>query len=191
LRRPRLALSGSAGTGKSTLGRALAARLDVPYLPEGMRLRIEAGLDLHAISHAGLRDLLLDLWQEQRAWEAEAEACGFVADRSSVDFAAFWLHYRFGEDPSAAAFCGETLDHARRYDQIVLLPWGVLPLVADGVRSSNPWVQRHYQATVEGLLFREVEPARLAVMPPLQALEARVAWIEARLGDGIASDSSA
>ena len=44
MRPPRLGLSGSAGTGKSTLGRALAAALDVPYLPEGMRSRLEAGL---------------------------------------------------------------------------------------------------------------------------------------------------
>ncbi len=183
--RPRLALSGSAGTGKSTLGRALAERLALPYLPEGMRGRIEGGLDLHTLDHGSLRALVVELWHEQRAAENGAieEAGGFVSDRSSIDFAAFWLHYHFSEDGAAtAAFFAETLHHALSYDHIVLLPWGVLPLVADGVRSSNPWVQRHYQATLEGLLFREVGAPRLLVMPPIQQLSARVDWVLARPG---------
>lgn len=182
---PRLALSGSAGTGKSTLGRALAERWGVPYLPEGMRRRLEAGLDLHRLDHFGLQALVAELWEEQRAAEdaAVAAAGGFVADRSSVDFAAFWLHYRFTDDQEAtAAFLGHTLGRAAAYDAIVLLPWGVLPLVADGVRSSNPWVQRHFQATVEGLLFREVAAPRLLVMPAIVPLEARVAWVGDRCG---------
>lgn len=183
----RLALSGSAGTGKSTLGRALAARLELPYLPEGMRQRIEAGLDLHTLDHGALRALVEELWREQREAEARAVEAhgGFVADRSSVDFAAFWLHYHFAEDGEAtAAWFAETLAHARSYSHIVLLPWGVLPLVADGVRSSNPWVQRHYQATVEGLLFRELAPPRLLVLPPFVPLQARVSWVVEAAGIG-------
>ena len=58
-----------------------------------------------------------------------------------------------------------------------MLPWGLLPLVADGVRTSNAWVQRHYQATLEGLHQREVSDARLAWMPRLVGLNERVAWI--------------
>lgn len=181
----RLALSGSAGTGKSTLGAALAERLELPYLAEGMRGRIEGGLNLHALDHGALRGLVLELWEEQRAAEdrAIAAAGGFVADRSSVDFAAFWLHYHFTEDGVAtAAFFRDTLSRIPIYDHIVLLPWGVLPLVADGVRSSNPWLQRHYQATVEGLLFREVGEPRLLVLPPARGLDERLSWVLSRCG---------
>lgn len=42
----RIAVSGSAGTGKSTLAMALAERFELPYLEEGFRKRREAGLDL-------------------------------------------------------------------------------------------------------------------------------------------------
>jgi len=187
MRRPRLALSGSAGTGKSTLGAALAQRLGVPYLREGMRARLERGLVLHDLDHDGLRALILELWAEQREVEARAEAQdgGFVADRSALDFAAFWLHYHFHDDQEGSeAFFADTHAHAWRYDHVILLPWGALPLVADGVRSSNPWMQRHYQATLEGIAWRALTPPRLLVMPPLTGLEARLTWVLDRVGGG-------
>ena len=86
-RAPRIALSGSAGVGKSTLGIALAKRLGVAYFPEGMRGRIESGLDIRSLGHEELRSLIWDLWQEQVAREDAALAAGegFVSDRSPVD----------------------------------------------------------------------------------------------------------
>ena len=187
-RPPRVALSGSAGVGKTTLGRALAAAWGVPYLPEGMRTRLEAGLSLHRLTHPELQALVQELWAEQRAAEVQAVQAhgGFVADRSAVDYAAFWLHYGFTSDPAASeAFFAETLGGLTAYDRVLLLPWGVLPLVADGVRSSNPWLQRHYQATLEGLLAREVAPARLLRLPDhLTDLEARLRWVQQALSPG-------
>jgi len=180
---PRVALSGSAGTGKTTLARALAARWDVPYIEEGMRRRLEGGLDLHTLTPQGFRDLNLALRDEQAALEEAAvrDHGGFVADRSALDYAAFWLVYRFVDDEVVTEeVMAAAARQAAGYDAIVLLPWGVLPLVADGVRSPNRWRQRHFQATVEGLLRREVEPGRLLEMPGIDGLDARIAWVEAR-----------
>ena len=186
-RPPRIALSGSAGTGKTTLGRALAVRLGVPYIPEGMRSRLESGLDVHALGHDGLRDLVKELWLQQLAREDEAMASagGFVSDRSPVDYLAFWLTYRFTSDPSeTAAFFDDVLGSIERYDRTVCLPWGALPLEADGVRSANPWVQRSFQALVEGLLQRELPADRYAMLPVgLTGLESRVAWVVDQFGE--------
>lgn len=182
---PRLALSGSAGVGKTTLGRALAAHYEVPFIEEGMRKRLESGLNLHAIGREGTRQLMLDLWEEQREAEARALSAsgGFVADRSSVDFATFWLFYGFADDSEQSlTFLAQTLEHARVYDRVVLLPWGALPLVADGIRSSNRWLQRHFQATVEGMLCRELPAEQLLRLPALTDPEARLRWISSRLG---------
>jgi len=178
---PKIALSGSAGTGKTTLGTRLAAHYSVPFLEEGMRTRLENGLNLHDLSMSQLADLVEGLWNEQQENENAAlrECGGFVSDRSSVDFAAFWLHYGFAQDqPRAAAFVRETLAHSVHYDRIVVLPWAALPLVADGYRSTNTWIQKRYQALLEGLLFRDVPEARRLILPDeIIDLDARFQWV--------------
>lgn len=182
---PRVALSGSAGVGKSTLGAALARDLDLPFIPEGMRSRLEGGLMLHRLSREELRALVHALWEEQAALEAQAIASygGFVADRGSVDYAAFYLHYGFiGPEDGTAEFLGQCIAHAQDYSRTVVLPWGSLPLVEDGIRSPNPWMQRGFQALVEGMVHRELAPHQVLWLPAeIQDLHARVAWVRGDL----------
>jgi broad specificity phosphatase PhoE/nicotinamide riboside kinase len=152
--RPRIALSGSAGTGKTTLGRRLARELGVPFLEEGMRTRLERGFDVHGMRAGDWQRLVAELWNEQRERE-DAETGGFVADRSSLDYAAFWLHYGLHEaDGPTEEFLASRFEDARRYDRIFLFPWGALPLVDDGVRSTNRWTQLRFQSVLEGLVER-------------------------------------
>lgn len=181
----RLAMSGSAGVGKTSLGQRLASSLGVPYVPEGMRSRLEAGLSLHDLDHGALCDLVEELWVEQQAAEDAAirSVGGFVSDRSALDYAAFWLYYRFtGDMARTERFFASVMQRAALVDRIVLLPWGVVPLVADGVRAPNPWLQRHYQSILEGLLFREVAADRLLVLPALDGLEKRARWVLRSVG---------
>lgn len=174
---PRIAVSGSAGVGKSTLARRLADALGVPCIGEGMREYLErTGVDLHDLGHEGLRALVLELWEERKA--AEARHGAFVADRASYDFAAFWLYYHFAEeDPDTARLFEETLAPGR-YDAVFLLPWGRIPLVADGIRTPNRWTQLHLQLLLEGVLRRHAPDA---IPVEAVALEARVEEILGRL----------
>lgn len=177
----RIALSGSAGTGKSTLGRRLADELSVPYIEEGMRKRLEAGLDLHRLDRSALLALIEELWREQHAAEERARD-GFVADRSSYDFAAFWLHYslHLGHADSGARF-REWCSYGARYDRVILLPWGVLPIEADGVRSSDRWTQLRYQSIAEGVLARFAPRGQVLHVPATTNLESRVHGVLAAL----------
>ena len=179
--RARIALSGSAGVGKSTLAARLARTLDLPLIGEGMREYLErTGADLHALGPAGVRALVLDLWAERQEAEARAlrEAGGFVADRSSYDFGAFWLYYRFaGEDAETERLLADALA-PDRYDVVYLLPWGAIPLVADGVRSSDRFVQLHSQLLIEGCVRRYAP--RVVDLAPVD-LDARVAAVLADL----------
>lgn len=177
----RIAISGSAGTGKTVLGKALAKRLDLPFIPEGMRERLAAGLDVHALSAVQFRDLVVELYEEAQANMARATAThgGFVADRGPIDYLAFWLYYGFADDLAATeAFAARTAGDATRLDATVVLPWGAIPLIADGIRASNPWRQLHFQALFEGLVRTRIEPERLLWLPAdLSELPEREAWV--------------
>ena len=90
----RLAISGSAGTGKSSLAMALANSLKIPYLEENFRRRRENGLVFQNLSRTDQSLLILELYTEAIE-EAAQHTTGFVQDRCPIDFLAFWLHYGF------------------------------------------------------------------------------------------------
>lgn len=177
----RIAVSGSAGTGKTTLGRALAGALDLPFIEERMRLRLEQGLELGRMSHAELEALHRDLWAEQVALEA-AHPGGFVVDRSSLDYAAFRLQYGFFDDGfDTAGFFAQAVAHAASYTAVLLFPHGALPLETDGVRAPNPWLQLRFQLCVEGLLDAHLDPARLHRVPRTDSFQDRLTWAQSIL----------
>lgn len=153
----RIALSGSAGTGKTTLAQRLSDHYQVPYLEEGFRKRREAGLNVHALSSDEHKALLLELYGEAilEMETAIQDHGGFVADRSPIDYLAFWLHYGFWSGPDATeTLYTRTLSDQASLDQVIVLPWGTLPLAADGIRSTNRWLQLKYQSLLEGLHHR-------------------------------------
>ncbi len=174
----RVAMSGSAGVGKTTLAKQLAQDLNLPYIPEGIRARVRKGLKIADLSYPELQNLILELWEEQISEEKKALniAGGFVSDRSSMDYAAFWLHYGF-TGPQTASFLAACIAHVPLYDRIVLLPWGVIPLEQDGVRSANEYVQLRYQALLEGLLYQNLSENRLLRMGNLSDFEMRRTWL--------------
>lgn len=161
-RRPRIGITGSAGTGKTSLAATVSGLLHLPLRREAMRDRLLAGFDPHAMSRDGHRrmiagdadDLALDL---ARARD------GLITDRTPLDMAAFWLVNGFAVDDPAGteALLARAVCAMADYDLVVLLPWGERPIAADGVRSTNPWMQLHFQTVVEGLCRLYVAPERL------------------------------
>ncbi len=182
---PRIAITGSSGTGKSTLAEALAARWDVPCIPEGMRKRIRAGLNQHKMSYDDRRALAHELYAEMVGGMRVAleSHSGFVSDRSPVDSFAFWLYYGFGVEERETDALFETMRaDLEMLDAILVLPWGTIPLIADGVRTPNRWVQLHFQHLVEGLTTRFMPAAQVWRLPEeIRSVEERVVWVELQL----------
>lgn len=189
----RIALSGSAGTGKTTLARRLATELELPYVEEGMRRRIESGLELHRLDARGLTELIDELWNEQCAAEdaAIAGSGGFVADRSHLDFAAFRLHYGLVDDLARThTFMERAVQRAHEgLDLLVSLPHGVLPLETDGVRTTNPFTQLRYQLLVDGLVAQEFPSERTLRVEATDDFERRVDAVLARVNATGTSDA--
>jgi len=175
-------VTGSAGTGKTTLCAALGAQLGLPVVPEGMREYLErTGVDLHDFSPQQLRALVEDLWAERVVAEAQP---AWIADRCSVDFGAFWLLYRFHHQRDAATdrFMATFRERAAVYDRIVVLPLGGIALQRDGIRSANHWIQLNFQLLLDGLLARWVPPERVLSIPAtVDSVVARTRWVSDRL----------
>jgi nicotinamide riboside kinase len=170
----RIAISGSACTGKSTLAAVLAEALELPLIPEAMRRHLEAGNPrLDRISCSQAAAVLEDFRQELLG--AEQECGAFVADNSALDLEAYGRWYGCGGDP-------DTRDWAGRYDAVVLLPAGVLPYERDGVRQNDPEVEARFQRLLERLAEASaLAPVILHLPRGLRTPESRAAWVLSRL----------
>ena len=180
----RIGVVGSAGVGKTTLALTLAATLDAPVLHEAMRARLEAGFSLAGLSREEHQRLLLADAADVTGL-VEAAAGGCVADRTPLDFLAFWFCNGYGADSprETALFVERTVAALKLFDLILALPWGVLPLEDDGVRYPNPWHQLHAQMVIEELCRRYAPADRLAFMPAdITEPDERCRWTLRRLG---------
>ncbi len=180
----RVGVTGSAGTGKTTLVTTVSRALGVAIVPEAMRAMLEAGFDFHTLTRAGHMDLLRRQ-TDDLARRLAASGDSLVTDRTPLDFAAFWLSNGYGvDDPAAtAALLERAVAAMADYTAVVLLPWGRFAPAADGVRSPNPWLQLHFQTVLEGLCRRWIAPDRLWIVPESAAdPSARADWVLDRLG---------
>ena len=160
----KIAITGSAGVGKTSLVEMLVAALDLPYIKEEMRAYLErTRVHLWELPPAAVMDVIVDLWRERTAKEASTEA--FVADNCALDFVAYALHYGCFTEEVAATLLPEVLNKTARYDAVFVLPWGVLPYVEDGIRSPDHFGQLGYQLIIEGLLQRYVDWKKVHYLP--------------------------
>lgn len=174
----KIAISGSAGIGKTTLARALAARCGCCFIEEGYDRLF--GPDAEFLRSSGqLRREIVSVLERKNSLEDEATA--FVSDRCAVDLFNLWMSRGFGDDEKTT---GRLYRCCRRYtvkyDVVFVLPWGAIPLrqiasPASRRRSMNPWFQLYSHANVIGLLHQWLPAARLVPIPfGLNELDARV-----------------
>jgi uroporphyrin-III C-methyltransferase len=181
---PRIAVTGSAGSGKTTLARELAARLGLGVVPEEGRAWIEdGGPPLAQLAPAEARAVIEELWRRRVA--AEGSHAGFVADGCSLDLAARALHHGCAAtgDTGTEALLEASGAHAASYDAILVLPWGGIPYERGDVRSAEPYMELRYQLVLEGLLRAHAVPARVHQLPRgLDTPRARLEWALAVVG---------
>ncbi|GIX30006.1 MAG: hypothetical protein KatS3mg124_0478 [Porticoccaceae bacterium] len=182
----RIAVTGTSGTGKTTLALALSKALDLPFLEEGYDGRITRR---KGKTVAEWEAELFAVFDRKIGEEARRES--FVADRCAIDLFCAWfnnnLHVRC--DPTITRrFLGRCAQAARRYHFVVVTPWNALPFVErepdrPGMRRNpNPWVRLRIHATTLGLAHFLLDKRRILELPgkPM-SVEERTAWLTAAI----------
>jgi len=149
----RIAVTGSAGVGKTSLARALAIRLELPLIREEMREYLERrGRRLDGLPPDEVVKVVEGLWLARR--EAERRLPSFVADNCLLDFAAYGLQHAATAGARLARLIDEVTRMADGYHAIFLLPFGSIPYERDGMRSEHEELELRYALVLEALLAR-------------------------------------
>ena len=180
----RIAVSGCAGIGKTTLVNALAASLGIPVIAENYEPLFgpKGGLKgpLPKLAEAFLR-----IHETKRALESRHR--DFVTDRCPVDIFHSWLIRGLATTGKRTDTLFEQCrEQVRQYDLLVFPPWGVLELQQNhevGVRRApNPWVQLRGQTCMIGVALQWMDPRRLVHLPAaIDTVEQRVNYVRTAL----------
>jgi hypothetical protein len=180
----RIAISGSAGTGKSSLAKAIADRFECALVPECYDDFFTQNAEF--IKPASqLKQLISNALERKNA--LESEHLKFVADRCPVDLFNLWLSRGFATNRNnTAELYQRCRSYMAKYDFIVVLPWSALPLqqlsghATNRRRVMNLWTQLHNHSTIIGLLQQWVPQERLLPIPyPMIDINARAAAVSA------------
>ena len=183
----RIAVSGSAGIGKTTLAQNLAQALNIAYIPEHYEPIFDS-LDKRDSAPNVLAELFnkaLDIKLSEQAKHGS-----FVADRCPADLLNLWLRRKLFSLPEASqAFHNRCREAMSSYDLIVIPPWGTLPLLAteqpDRIqrRVINPWRQLLNHASIAGFVRMFVGEEKILYLPSdLTSGDAWVNLVLARMG---------
>lgn len=177
----KISVSGSAGTGKTSFANAAAVRCGCPVVPETYDDFFDESYDFVQPA-SRLQQRIFETLEKKNA--LENEQADFIADRCPVDLFNLWLSRGFANDESKTAdLYNRCRSYVRKYDYIVVLPWGALPLTQlDGPiprrRVMNSWIQLYNHSAVIGLLQQWVAPlVQIPVPFAVTAIGARVDFV--------------
>jgi ATPase subunit of ABC transporter with duplicated ATPase domains len=199
----RIAITGATAIGKTTLGRALAEHLGIPYFEEDLRPIVKAigdverarrqGGEINASLVAARRSLLAYLAEKAKLYRDNA---AFVSDRTAVDVLTRWMRNRLSgqNEVEFRAVVRQVQETLGLLDWIVVPPLMTLtqqPTNEAGLTRVLHLQERLFiQSLVIGLLV-QLAPGKLILIPrSAQSVDQRVAFVVDRMNRSGRADRS-
>lgn len=181
----RIAVSGSAGVGKTTLAGRLAEHLQVAFIPEHYEPFFDAPGKFNSLPPV-LAQLFFEVLEAKRARELAART--FIVDRCPIDLFNLWVAKgTVAQAGDTERFHAACRSYCADYDFVVVPPWGEIPLApldrptGRQRRVLNPWVQLRNHAAILGLARLWLPPGRVIELPAaIMDVEARVEFVADR-----------
>jgi nicotinamide riboside kinase len=176
--RIRVGISGSAGIGKTTLAKQLAEYFHVKYITEGVREYLaETGLTLRQ-ALADAENFQWEIWQRHLG---QINSCySFISDRSFADFISYAILVSGGYE-WVNEYVQYITEYVGDYDLILVLPFGKIELVADGVRSVDVKYQKTVHACISFFALRYGKKVMFLTGAPEQYFDEAVQTIKTNL----------
>ncbi len=164
----KLAISGSAGSGKTTIAKALAERFSIEFIAENYG----PFFDQPGKFSQPPEQLAPSFWAVLSNKRQLEEAAGsFVADRCPIDLFHLWLVKRlFVLNDDTKKFFAKSKEYADDYDFVIFPPWGTIKLEPTGASSRkqrivNPWIQQANHAAIVGYAYQWLPNQRIIQIP--------------------------
>ena len=174
----RIAVSGSAGSGKTSLVESLSNKLNLKIIPEHYdEFFDEQGRHLKPPKRLMQKiDKVLDIKHKQ-----ELDAGIFIVDRCPIDLFNLWMTRGFHSSKRHTdEFQKKCIKYLKKYDAVILLPWGDIPLKQIDQKGSRrkrvmmPWIQFRHHSTIIGIAMQWVPLKKIIAVPKgLDGIEQR------------------
>jgi nicotinamide riboside kinase len=145
----RIAIIGSQSCGKTTLGRELSKKLDLPMISELARR-----WNIEKVSQTELIDIQKELLNLQIEEESKYEQ--FISDRSTIDNMSYWLHNvaNIVSYDDNRQYKMKAIENVKTYSHIFLLVPEFYPK-DDGFRNTDIIYQMRIDAIIQAILHLE------------------------------------
>lgn len=158
MKTPRIGIVGAAGTGKSSVAKAVAEKLKLPLIEAKSITReilVRDGYDYGSgiqverfLSSPARQTEIMD-----KTFSTQTSEGSWIADRTVVDLSAYAVAELHDDDLELLRkIFYACRKHASVYTHIFLCPWHDIPVQDNHKRTLNPWYQFQIHALVEGIM---------------------------------------
>lgn len=152
----KIALTGSSGTGRTTIAQKLAQVVDYPALTNLTKniLRDDGfkyGTNFTVEEFLSTPERQKKLFENKKIMESHYE--DFVTDRSWLDLASYCIQGMYNSsysDFDIDNFVLNCQNEIKKYDIVIHIPWGRQPLKFNGTRTINPW----FQLIIDSIVYK-------------------------------------